>query len=77
MIRHTIISEQGQKSGQKPLRVRILTAASKAPGVTTRLSKMVCILLTRAKIDACSCDDGVRSLFRFNKALGRKIKYDG
>lgn len=44
-----------------------LTAGSKELGVRTRLSMTPWILVTRARMEACSWEDGVRSLFRFSR----------
>ena len=45
-----------------------LTAASKLPGATTRLSSTALIFVTRLKTDACSWGEGVNSCALFNSA---------
>lgn len=52
----------------------ILTAGSNCWGARMRLSSTPWILVTRARIDACSCDVGVRSVFRFSKAWKGRIE---
>lgn len=46
----------------------LLTQASKFPGATTKLSKTVCIFVTRFKIAVCSAAVGDKSLFLLRRA---------